>query len=441
MAQNKNYKPRLLILPRLANLMLLFFQRFIYNASIFVFKASIRLASIFNPKVRLLSEGQKELLSKIAGDLKNDDNQRVWFHCASLGEFEQGRPVIEAFRSTYPNIKILLTFFSPSGYEVRKNYSGADYVHYLPIDTASNARRFISLVKPKLVIFIKYEFWYHYLTQLYQKDIPVFLISAIFRKQQIFFKPYGQLHKKILECFHHIFVQNQKSKDLLNQIGVTSCSIAGDTRFDRVQDVAKEASSLPLVESFIGTGPVMVVGSCWPEDMEVLVPFINRHVEIKFILAPHEMDQTFFKQIEKKITRNVIRYSLASQPPSPAEVLMVDSVGLLSSLYQYGNYAFIGGAFGQGLHNILEAATFGVPIFFGNRSYKKFQEAVDLIRLKGAFAIKDTGELTDKFNALSEDKERYQETGDQCRAYVQENVGATNTIMKQIQAIDVGASL
>ncbi|MGI9543672.1 MAG: 3-deoxy-D-manno-octulosonic acid transferase, partial [Cyclobacteriaceae bacterium] len=421
--------------------MLLFFQRSIYNASIFVFKASVRLASLFNPKARLLIDGQKNLLAKIAADLEDRTDELVWFHCASLGEFEQGRPVIEAFRQTYPDLKILLTFFSPSGYEIRKNYSGADYIFYLPIDTVSNARRFVNMTNPKLVIFVKYEFWYHYLTQLKKADIPVLLISAIFRKQQIFFKPYGQLQRKLLRCFQHIFVQNQNSLDLLQGIGITSISIGGDTRFDRVSDVAKNASSLPLVESFIGASPVMVVGSCWPDDMDVLIPFINSHQEVKFILAPHEMNETFFNQIEKKITRSMTRYTQVFEPPVNADVLLVDKVGLLSSLYQYGNYAFIGGAYGQGLHNILEAAAFGIPIFFGDRNYKKFQEAIDLIRIKGAFAIKDTHELEQRVKALSEDKKTYREVAHQCRTYVQGNVGATRAIMKQIHELHAGQSI
>ena len=441
MRQNKNNRPRLLILLALVNLMSLFFLRSIYNASIFVFKASIRLASLFNQKARLMVAGQKNLLTTIAADLHNKNDQLVWFHCASLGEFEQGRPVMEAFRQAYPDFKILLTFFSPSGYEIRKNYPGADYIYYLPIDTASKAKRFINLTKPKLVIFVKYEFWYHYLTQLKKADIPVLLISAIFRKQQIFFKPYGQLHRTILECFHHVFVQNQNSVDLLHEIGILSTSIAGDTRFDRVRDVAKEAASLPLVESFVGTDPVVVVGSCWPEDMEVLVPFINLHKGIKFILAPHEMDLAFFNQMEKEITRSIIRYKHVSEPPLTADVLLVDIVGLLSSVYQYGNYAFIGGAYGKGLHNILEAATFGIPIFFGNRNYKKFQEAVDLISLKGAFPIENTKELEGKFKTLSEDNNKYQEAAHQCSQYVIENVGATDAIMKKIQALNVGKSI
>ena len=413
--------------------MSLFFQRLIYNTSLFIFKVGAWLAALFYTKARLLIAGRKNLFQHIASDMQAYNGAVAWFHCASLGEFEQGRPVMEAFKRDYPGTKILLTFFSPSGYEIRKEYQGADFIHYLPFDSATHAKRFIKLTRPKVVFFIKYEFWYHYLSQLQALGIPVFLVSAIFRKEQIFFKPYGHLYRTILGCFRHLFVQNQASQELLKGIGFESVSVSGDTRFDRVSAVSEQALRIPMVERFKATNPLMVIGSSWPQDMEVMIPFINRHVEMKFIVAPHEMDSAFFELMGREIERKVVRYSQVTDAISDAEVLLVDKIGLLSSLYRYGEYAFIGGAYGGGLHNILEAATFGLPVFFGHKNYQKVREAVDLISLGGAFPIKNTTEMEKVFELLANNPKHYQDAVNQCKDYISENVGATDAIMSFIQ--------
>ena len=356
------------------------------------------LVAPFNPKARQWVDGRRDWATRLQQQLAGNTSPIAWFHAASLGEFEQGRPVMEAFRAQYADYKILLTFFSPSGYEVRKDYDGADYVIYLPADTPANAQKFIQLVKPQLAFFIKYEFWYNYLRELKTAHVPVISFSAIFRPNQLFFKPWGQFYRNMLHYFDHILVQNQESVALLASIDLTSVTLAGDTRFDRVAQVVNTNKAIPLAEIFKNNSPVIVIGSAWQDDMAVLIPFLNTFAApLKAIIAPHEIHDDEIERWRSQLLKPSVRFSQASETDAAvAGVLIIDNVGMLSSLYQYGEFAYIGGAFKQGLHNILEAATFGMPLFFGPE-YDKYQEAIDLVQEGAAFPIGNVNELTETF--------------------------------------------
>lgn len=399
----------------------------VYRLFTFLYKFIVGFVSPFNAKAKLAFNGRKNLLNIIEEKLQTDNSPIIWFHCASLGEFEQGRPIIEEFKNQYPTYKVLLTFFSPSGYEVRKAYDQADYVFYLPWDTKKNAQRFIAAVKPELAIFVKYEYWYFYFKELSKRNIPLLSVSSIFRANQIYFKPYGRFYLNILKMVTHFFVQNRGSKLLLENHGVMNVTVAGDTRFDRVAQIVTNQKTLPLIEKFKNNSQVMVVGSCWPEDLEVLISFINES-RLKFIIAPHEINGKCQERIEKDSLKKTILYSQLDKAEGDEQVVIVDNIGLLSSLYRYGEYAYVGGAFGAGLHNILEAATYGVPIFFGNKNYKKFNEAVELIKLGGAIAIGNETELREQFQAFSDEK-TLSIAGQINREYVEDNTGATLKIM------------
>lgn len=392
--------------------------------------AGIRCAAPFNSKARLWKDGRRRLFDK----LKALGSHRVaWFHAASLGEFEQGRPVIEAFRKARPEYKILVTFFSPSGYEIRKNYSGADCICYLPTDTPKNVRRFMQIVHPEIAVFIKYEFWYNYLTAMQKAGTRLYLISAIFRKEQIFFKPYGGLFRRALEAFTHLFVQDENSKQLLHEIGIDAVSIAGDTRFDRVFTIASKAKNLPEIERFAQNMPVFIAGSTWPPDEELLLALIERYPSVKFIIAPHEIHASRIEKLRTAIHRPSLRYTELT-PESDlahAEVLFIDTIGLLSSVYRYGTWGYIGGGFGAGIHNTLEAATFGLPLAFGPR-YEAFKEAKELIAAGGAKSISTADELIQWFDPLFQSPEATQRTGDICRQYVIKHKGATQQIIDEI---------
>lgn len=343
---------------------------------------------------------------------------------------------MEAFRQQYPRYKILLTFFSPSGYEVRKNYAGADYIVYLPFDTAANARQFVECVNPAIAFFIKYEFWYHYLRELKARQIPIFSFSAIFRPDQIFFKPYGGFYRSFLRFFNHILVQNQESVDLLKGIGVTNVTLAGDTRFDRVKQVADAKKDIAVARLFKANTPLLVVGSAWQADMDVLIPFLNRFEKpLKVIIAPHEIHDDEIERWRSQLPGQTVRFSetqfLNHQTIKPFSTLIIDNVGMLSSLYQYGEFAYIGGAFGKGLHNILEAATFRMPLFFGP-NYGKFQEAVDLVKAGAAFPVSNSAELETVFRRLYEDSSAASAiSGD----YVTLNTGATSKVMEIVAKV------
>ena len=365
----------------------------------------------------------------------NANDKIYWFHCASLGEFEQGRPVIELFKKEHSDCKILLTFYSPSGYEIRKNYEYADYVYYLPLDTPLNAKKFLHIVNPKVVFFIKYEFWYFFLKEIGKRDIPLYLVSGIFRKSQRFFKPNGIKSRKMLRWFTHFFVQNEESAELLRSIRIPNVTVTGDTRFDRVHQIAQQSKDLPLIERFSANKPVLVAGSTWKPDEEIIIEYFNSTPnQLKVIVAPHEIHNENIQRIIRTVSRDKksLKYSEANESNiEKADLLIIDSIGTLSSVYKYGKFAYIGGGFGKGIHNILEAATFGLPVIFGP-NYKKFKEAVDLINRKAAFMINDLNELASTLNSLIHDENMINESGKTAATYVEKNRGAARQILKKV---------
>ncbi|HCW06063.1 MAG TPA: 3-deoxy-D-manno-octulosonic acid transferase [Cytophagales bacterium] len=406
-------------------------SKLLYNLSIQLLRLGFILASPFHSKAALFVSGRRNIFSKLhSAFLHRKDEKLVWVHCASLGEFEQGRPVIEALKEENKNIKILLTFFSPSGYEVRKDYPHADYVFYLPWDTPGNAARFVSIIQPSLAIFVKYEFWYNYTHQLKKSGAQIISISCILRPGQSFFKSYGGLFRSMLHNFDFFFTQNLETQKLLESIQIKNSKIAGDTRFDRVMQIIREGEKIADAEKFKNGQRLMVLGSCWPEDMEVMAPFINEHKNsLKFIIAPHEITESFMKDIEKSLRVKSTRYSLHDQSIEDFDVLIIDNIGMLAKLYHYGEFAFVGGGFGKGIHNILEAACYGIPIFFGNKNYEKYQEANELIMRGGAFEVGDYADLKTKYNSLIDRPENFSLACDVTRSYVEENLGATRKIV------------
>ena len=408
-------------------------MRLIYNIAIILYATLIHIAAFFNPKARLWVTGRKNIFKKIEQVLNGNTQPIIWVHCASLGEFEQGRPVIEAIKEQHPDTRIFLTFFSPSGFEIRKDYPRADYIFYLPADTPFNARRFIKLVRPKLVVIVKYEFWFNYLRLLRKRQIPTLIISAIFRPSQHFFRWYGGWFRSNLKGITHFFVQNEQSAHLLHSIGIAQVTISGDTRFDRVTTIAAKCKSFPLIEQFKGENRLFLAGSTWPADEALLATLHQSNHGLKIILAPHEVYEEHILNIERLFEGNTLRYSKAtSENISQTDVLIIDSIGILSNLYQYAYLAYIGGAFGKGLHNILEAATFGKPVIFGP-NYKKFGEAVDLIDRSGAFCIQNAEELINISTQLSEDAATYNNASTQCSSYVVTKRGATSLILIEIK--------
>ncbi len=407
-------------------------MQIIYSIGIRIFYSGVLTAGIFNSKAKKWIDGRKGIFRKLKQNLSESENL-IWFHAASLGEFEQGRPVIEYIKKNHPSYKILLTFFSPSGYEIRKNYEMADHIYYLPLDTKKNAARFIEIVNPKAVFFVKYEFWHYYLNILKEKQIPLYLISAIFRPNQVFFKWYGRWYRKMLSCFSHLFVQDTASLSLLKSIGVDNVTVAGDTRFDRVAEVAGKAREIPVIKKFKKNNPVVIAGSTWQPDEELLVKFINTcPLPVKFIFAPHQIKESGLAWLESKIGKTVMRYSSANENNiDKAQVLLIDNVGMLSSLYKYGDVAYIGGGFGVGIHNILEAATFGLPVIFGP-NYTKFREAVELTRLGGAFPVEEYAIFEENILSLLEDTDKRKIAGETAYNYVIENKGASKKIMGKV---------
>lgn len=404
-----------------------------YNAGIALFGLGLRLAAPFHAKARRMVEGQRHWADALGRTLAGSRAPIAWFHAASLGEFEQGRPVIEAFRAQYPDYRILLTFFSPSGYEVRKNYAGVDYVLYLPTDTPANARQFVQLVQPRIAFFIKYEFWYNYLRELRVAHVPILCFSAAFRPDQLFFKPYGGFYRNLLRFFDHILVQNEASVALLAQINVSNVTLAGDTRFDRVSQTADHAPAIPVAEAFKAGRPLLVVGSAWPGDMAVLIPFLNGLTQpLKVIIAPHEINVEEIERWRGQLVRPSVRYSHTDGTTvTTADVLFIDNVGMLSALYQYGQFAYVGGAFGEGLHNILEPAAFGMPVFFGPQ-YADFPEATALLEAGGAFSIRNAHELTALFTRQYADPSA---AGQASRDYVRRNIGATAQVINVVNQL------
>jgi 3-deoxy-D-manno-octulosonic-acid transferase len=407
----------------------------IYSLSVWLYAFFIKLASPFHKKAALWSKGRKNIFQLLEKRFAGNTRPVVWFHAASLGEFEQARPVLESFRERHPHYRLVLTFFSPSGYEIRKNYSGADDIFYLPSDSRKHAKLFVDIVNPKLVLFVKYEFWYFYLSELHQRNIPVVLFSAIFRPEQPFFSKYTDFYRNILTFFSYLFVQDQTSVNLLHKIGIQNSENIGDTRFDRVRQLANARKQISLVENFKNNGPVFIAGSTWEADMKALIPLINHpdYQHLKFIVAPHEIDENAIAEWQKQIRRKSIRYSESSPDTIQMyDVLFINNIGLLSSLYQYAEYAWIGGAYGKGLHNILEAATYGMPVFFGT-NYKKFKEACDLIRLGAAISVPATHNVAESFAPIAQNETLRQELAGVASRYVAEHTGATEKIIAHIE--------
>ncbi|MFM6976995.1 MAG: 3-deoxy-D-manno-octulosonic acid transferase [Sphingobacteriaceae bacterium] len=413
---------------------------FLYRLGLLVYSGLMYLAALWHPKAKLWVGGRKGLIQKVAEKL-NTAEQRAWFHFASLGEFEQGRPVMEALKKERPELKLVVTFFSPSGYEIRKNYALVEAVFYLPLDTPQHAADFIRLVNPQMAIFTKYEYWYFFFRELHRKRIPLYLISGIFRPKQVFFKWYGGLYRRMLGFVSHFFVQNTESQDLLAQLGFDQVSVSGDTRFDRVAELAHHPRVLPELKAFCGSSPVFIAGSTWPADEALLCELLKKYPDWKLIIAPHEVDEAHIQELMKRFPKGqAIRYTeLESQNLKvknrtthnlqPA-ILIVDTIGMLSSLYAYGDVAYIGGGFGKGIHNTLEAAAYGLPVIFGP-NYEKFQEAKDLIEESAGFSVANVQELERVFGSLQDEAKR-KAAGKAAGAYVQNQVGATAVILKHI---------
>ena len=401
---------------------------------------AIRIASLFHAKAKLWVKGRRNLFDDLQKKIGSDTKKVAWFHCASLGEFEQGRPLIEKFKKNNPDYKILLTFFSPSGYEVRKNYAGAEIVCYLPLDTKRNAKRFIAITKPAVAFFVKYEFWLNVLGEMEKNKIPHFLISAIFRKDQIFFKSHGTIFRDALKGFSFIFTQEKQSVELLNSISITHAAVAGDTRYDRVAEIAAGAKEIPIAKSFAGEQrKVIVAGSSWPSDEELLFPAMKKLFADgwKLLIAPHELGEAHLASIEKGLrevgisANEIVRFSRANEHSvSSAKVLIIDNIGMLSSLYRYGKIAYIGGGFGKSIHNILEAAVYGMPVVFGPK-HEKFYEAKSMLEVGGAFAVNDGKELKDVLEKICGDAKRLEELSKIAFEFVQGNRGATEIILEK----------
>jgi 3-deoxy-D-manno-octulosonic-acid transferase len=408
----------------------------LYNLAILLYTLSIRIAAAWNSKARKWVDGRKTVFDEIKNKV-NPQEKKVWFHCASLGEFEQARPVIELFRQRNPTFKILLTFFSPSGFEVRKNYLGADYIFYLPADTAANARQFIELVNPALAVFTKYDFWFNYLQELQKNRIQVVVFSAIFRKEQYFFKKYGSWFLKILEDIDAFYVQDEASRKLLKKKKIENVFVAGDTRIDRVMQTAASAGRFPIIEKFIDENKITIIaGSTWKEDERLLLELMKkRKGNMKFIIAPHETDKRKIEKLVAEIELPFLLYSQANEINiASVDVLIIDSIGLLSQLYRYGDVAYIGGGFGKGIHNILEPAAFALPVIFGPK-YDKFNEAKELINQSAAFSIDKYRSLNNKITDLFFDKNKVASFKKRISEYMNSKKGATEIVVEGLEKI------
>ena len=403
-----------------------------YNIAISLYLLAIKLVGLFNKKVKLMCQGHKQVFD-ILRQARDKESNYLWFHAASLGEFEQGRPLIERIRKQYPQYKILLTFFSPSGYEVRKNYDGADIVCYLPLDTPRNVRRFLDLARPSMAFFIKYEFWQNYMKALQHRGIPTYSVSSIFRPNQVFFRWYGVTYRKVLTRITHFFVQNEESVRLLASCGITNATIVGDTRFDRVLEIFQAAKQLPLVERFKSDcHKVLVAGSSWQPDEELIIDYFNRHPEMKLIIAPHVVSDNHLTWIESKLNRPSMRYTKAlGADLSRVDCLIIDCYGLLSSIYRYGEISYVGGGFGVGIHNVLEAAVYGIPVLFGPNN-QRFREARQLLATGGAFEIHNTTDFHATMDRLFTDEAFLAQSGECAGHYVSDNAGAADAVLKEV---------
>ena len=402
-------------------------MKLLYTVCIAIYASLIRLVALFNKKARLWCDGRKGMVERMRRAIGEADNV-VWIHVASLGDFEQGRPLVDYVKANYPDYKILLTFFSPAGYEVRKNYPNADYVFYIPVDTPAEVRRFLDVARPKVAIFVKYEFWLNMLTELRRRNIRTFIASSIFRRNSIFFSPFGGIWREALKSFETLFVQNEKSKQLLAEIGVENVVVAGDTRFDRVSAIAEQAERVAVVEEFKGDKRLFVAGSTWGPDEDILLPLINENPDVKFVIAPHEMEEARIERILREVKGGAVRYTQLSEVDfADKQVLVLDTIGLLSRVYGSAEWAYVGGGFGAGIHNTLEAAVYGLPVAFGTK-YRKFKEACDLIELGVGRSVKNEHELKAWFDELKSDADYLARLSALAKTYVGHHRGATKKI-------------
>lgn len=427
----------------------------LYNIFLKLYAVAFRIAALFNIKARLGVQGRKNIISKIRSNSETRNQQLIWMHCASLGEFEQGRPVLESLKQKYPGITIVLTFFSASGYEVMKNYKGADQIYYLPMDNSLNAKKMVDALNPSLVLWVKYEFWYYYLHELKCRNIPVLMVSGIFRANQPFFKWYGGIWREMLECFTHFFVQNEISRNLLATAGIhENISVSGDTRFDRVIEIAEKFEPLPFIEKFCGDSKILVAGSTWEEDEAELIHYVRANPQIKFIIAPHQIDAENLKDVKKEFVNSIFYSELLNdhrqkatddkktvseqriinnEQQIPPNVLIIDNVGMLSRLYYYADITYVGGGFGaDGVHNVLEAAVYEKPVIYGP-VYEKYSEAIGLVDCGGGITIQNALELECILNKLWEDESLLAAKGEAAKNYVYSNAGASNKIIQFIQ--------
>ncbi|MCF6167725.1 glycosyltransferase N-terminal domain-containing protein [Lutibacter sp.] len=404
---------------------------FLYNIFIFITRFFLQIIALFNKKIKLFVDGRKITFSKLKKVISKND-EVIWFHCASLGEFEQGRPIIEKLKKENPTTKLVLTFFSPSGYEVRKNYKVADVVCYLPLDTQSNAKKFLDIVHPTLVVFVKYEFWPNILKELKKREIKTILVSGIFRKNQSFFKWYGSWMRKILQVFNHFFVQDAYSEELLKSIGFSNVTVSGDTRFDRVFEITKQNNELQFIEQFKNNTYTLVAGSTWKEDEKMLVEYINNSASEneKFIIAPHNINAKDIEELKAAISKKVVLFSNKNDVKlQDYQVFIIDTVGILTKIYSYANIAYVGGGFTKtGVHNVLEPATFGVPILIGS-NYNKFREAVELVNKKACFSVNNSKKLSVLLKKFFQEEQKRVKAGKQALNYVVERTGATTKIL------------
>ena len=405
-----------------------------YNIFLLFFRAGIRIASLWNNKANQWLAGRKNIFEILNSELSTNKSKLIWIHCSSLGEFEQGRPVIESFKTNFPNSKLLITFFSPSGYEIRKEYKVADWVFYLPMDSPLNAKKFFDIINPSLVVFVKYDFWYYYLTECKKRNIPLLMISAIFREEQPFFKWYGSFHRKMLSCFTYIFVQDENSETLLNSIDINNVLKTGDTRFDRVTDIAANFQSIEIIEKFCGNSKVLVAGSTWPEDEKIIKEGIATNPDIKLIIAPHEVNEKHLDEIKNLFPDAVFFSQLMTHDSQIVnkKIMIIDNIGMLSRLYHYATVAYVGGGFNKGIHNTLEAVVYGKPVIFGPE-YKKFKEAVELVRTGCGISITNTVNMSNQLETLLKSKDQYEMKCKNSFEFVQQRKGATKRIINYIQ--------
>ena len=406
-----------------------------YNIIIYIYLLGVTIASRWDGKIRKMWRGERDAFDVLRE--KVDPNARyLWFHAASLGEFEQGRPIMERLRKTHPEYKILLTFFSPSGYEVRKNYEGADIICYLPLDTPLNVRRFFHIIRPEMAFFIKYEFWWNYMTYMKKHNIPVYSVSSIFRPQQVFFRWYGYSYRRVLNCITKFFVQNERSRELLATLGINNVEITGDTRFDRVLEIkqaaSEKAADMPIVDAFAKGHKVFVAGSSWPPDEDIFIRYFNEHKDWRIVIAPHVIGEDHLQQILSKLKRSAVRYTKTSpEEAAKADCLIIDCFGLLSSIYSCAKVTYVGGGFGVGIHNVLEAAVWNVPVIFGPNN-KRFQEAQELLAVRGGMEIgsyEDFSQLMQRFDA---DSQYLQTASDAAGGYVKTKSGAADKVLREV---------